>query len=213
MTSEDLSQFWYCPKDKIKLQNYIDRVSKESYFSVSRRHLDIGIQNAVALRKIPPEATSQTMALLDYIFSLDPSIDTVELVGVICPSCGTRYSAPKVGRVEDVVNTAKVLYETTQSLQTKQYGYFRFVDHFGMGQRRDTQNQQGTMGFRSLWWMVWMFGIRSVVGVLLLYYIAGLEMRVGKRWIPLGPILIFGGMMAILVIFLLFSGGFMFFFR
>ena len=213
MSSIDLSQFWYCPNDKIKLQNYVDRVSRESYFSVSRRHLEVGIQNAVALRKIPPEATNQTRGLLDFMFSQDPSIDTVELVGVVCPKCGARYSAPKVGRVEDVVNTAKVIYESTQSIQTKEYGYFRFVNHFGLSQRTDSQTQQGSMGFRSLWWMIWMFGFRTVIAIFILYYILGLEMRVGKRWIPLGPILILGGIISFLLIIIVSSGGFLFFFR
>jgi hypothetical protein len=56
----------------------------------------------------------------------------------------------------------------------------------------------GGLNFRSLWWMIWMFGIQTIVGVLILYYILGLEMKLGKRWVPLGPILILLGVLVVI---------------
>ena len=137
---------------------------------------------------VSPEAENQTRELVTYMFENDTLLEHVELAGVICPVCGTSFSAPRLARVEDVgINVGRALYDSHAALETKDYGRFRFVDHFGLGRYSQQGEQRG--GRRSFWLWGWILGFRTLFLIILLFYILGLEMKLGKKWFPLGPVL------------------------
>lgn len=191
LSDEALSRFWYCPKDKTSLQLNNNRWSTTPYFTISRDNIKTGISNAIALRKINPESEDQTYELVVHMFNADGSLEQVELVGVVCAICGSVGSAPKVGKVMNGgVNVGRALYRTQMALETKNYGRFRFVDHFGLGRYNQRQDGQQGGSRRSIWFWGWILGFRTIILVFLLYYILGLEMKLGRKWLPLGPILL-----------------------
>ncbi|MHA2223986.1 MAG: hypothetical protein ACXAC8_02205 [Candidatus Hodarchaeales archaeon] len=208
---KELSKYWFCPNDNSMLQIYYTKESQSPYFVLSRQNIDIGIQNAIALRKIGPEAKEQTQKLVNYIFENDPSRKMINLVGVYCNACGAKFTAPKLKKIEEgdfSKDRARALYEQIgqQALETKNYGPFRVVDHFNMG-RYVRGGQQGSS--RSFIWL-WILGIRTILMMIVLYYILGLQMKVGKRWLPLGPILFIVGLIGtIFLSFYLNDFGFM----
>ncbi|MHA2298784.1 MAG: hypothetical protein ACXADA_22340 [Candidatus Hodarchaeales archaeon] len=123
------------------------------------------------------------------MFNNDPTLDQVELVGVICPVCSYISSAPKIARVSDTgINVGGALYRAQKALETKQYGRFRFIDRFGLGRYTQQQDGQGG-GRRSMFLWVWILGLRTIILIAGLYYILGFEMKLGSRWIPLGAVL------------------------
>ena len=84
---------------------------------------------------------------------------------------------------------AKALFESNQILSTKTFGPFRFFDRFGVGQYLQKQRESGAGSQRWLFYFLFI-GIRTIAMVLILYYILGLELKIGKRWYPLGIILL-----------------------
>jgi hypothetical protein len=196
---KELSRYWFCPKDRNMLQIYHTKQSQRPYFLIDRKNIDIGIQNAIALRKIASEAEEQTHELVKFIFKSNSAKEKIELVGVHCNVCGARYSAPKLSKIVDgdySKDRARAIFESTRALETKNFGPFRVVDHFGIGRFVRGDQQRSRSGF---FWL-WILGIRTILMVIFLYYILGLEFKVGKRWLPLGPILFIGGL--ILLIFI-----------
>ena len=114
----------------------------------------------------------------------------MELISVVCSSCGRGYAAPKLKRVEGMAKTqAKALYESHQVLKTKTFGPFRFIDRYGVGQYLQRGRDRGTGSNRWLFY-IFFLGIRTIALVLILYYIMGLEIKIGKRWILLGIIIL-----------------------
>jgi hypothetical protein len=190
LSDEELSQYWYCPDDRNMLQLHHGRRAQSPYFDITRNHIEIGINNAIAVRRIPPDAKPQTKSLVTLLFNQDPALDCVDLVGVICPKCGRGFSAPKIQAIVGVAkDQARVIFEETRALQSKTFGPFRIVDHFGLGSSLN-RNDRSSTGRRSLWFYMFFIGLRTLFMILFLYYILGFEVRVGKRWLPLGPVLL-----------------------
>jgi hypothetical protein len=205
ITNKELSQFWYCPYDRNMLQIHHSRTAPSPYFQIFRRNIEIGVNNAVAIKKIPPEAVNQTLELINFIFEKEPARETIDLVGVICPICNQGFSAPKISHIEEAAkDQARALFEQYRALETKNFGPFRIVDHFGLarGTQDESEGRQtrGLMG--RLWWYIFILGFRTIIMVLFLYYILGLEMKIGKKWLPLGPILLILSVMGLVIIVL-----------
>ena len=99
---QELSLFWYCPFDKNVLQERHSRVAQNPNFFISRGKIDIGVSNAIAMKKIPPEAASHTAKIASYIFDIDRSKRIVEFVSVTCKKCGKWLSAPRLSKIEGV---------------------------------------------------------------------------------------------------------------
>lgn len=193
---KELSRYWFCPNDRNMLQIHHMKQSQNPYFVIDRKNIDIGIQNAIALRKIAPEAEEQTHELVKFIFENDPTKEVIDLVGVRCNACGANYSAPKLRKIEEgdfSKDRARAIFESTRALETKNFGPFRVVDHFGIG-RYAREDGQSSRGF---FWL-WILGLRTILMMIFLYYILGLELKVGKRWLPLGPILFIGGLITLI---------------
>jgi hypothetical protein len=187
---KELNQYWYCPKDGNKLQVYHNKRVQSPHFNIDRAYVEVGINNAVASKRIPPEAIERTWGLVELIFQGNPALDVVDLISVYCSSCGTRYAAPKLDRVESSAKSqARALYESHQALQTKNFGPFRFIDHYGVGQYLQRERNQGAGSRRWLFYILFI-GIRTIAMILILYYIMGLEVRLGKKWFPLGIVML-----------------------
>ncbi len=187
---KELNQYWYCPKDGNVLQIYHSPRVQSPYFDIYRSDVEIGINNAVASKRIPSEAIEQTQTLVDLILHRNPTVECVELISVVCTSCGKGSAAPKLKRVEGMAKTqAQALFESHQALKTKTFGPFRFIDRYGVGQYLQRGRDRGTGSNRWLFYMLFL-GIRTIAMVLILYYIMGLEIKIGKKWIPLGIILL-----------------------
>ncbi len=196
---KELSKYWFCPTDKNMLQIYYTKQSQNPYFVITRRNIEIGIQNTIALRKITPEAKEQTRELVALIFEKDPLREELNLVGVLCNVCGASYSAPKLRKIvngEISKDRARTMFESTRSLETKHFGPFRVVDHFGIGRFARGGRQSSS---RRFFWL-WILGICTILMIIFLYYILGLELKIEKRWLPLGPILFIFGLVAIIFI-------------
>ena len=57
---KELNQYWYCPKDGNVLQIYHSPRVQSPYFDIYRSDVEIGINNAVASKRISSEAIEQT---------------------------------------------------------------------------------------------------------------------------------------------------------
>ncbi|MFX1285490.1 MAG: hypothetical protein ACFFB5_17765 [Promethearchaeota archaeon] len=196
---KELSHYWFCPNDRNMLQIHYTKQSQNPYFVIDRKNIAIGIQNAIAMRKITPEAEEQTLELVNFIFEKDPAKEIIDLVGVYCNSCGKIYSAPKLSKIEDgdySKDRARAIFESTRALETKNFGPFRVVDHFGIA--RYARGDQGSTRTGFFW--LWILGIRTILMMILLYYILGLEVKIGKRWLPIGPVMFIGGLIALIFI-------------
>ena len=207
MSDADLSRFWYCSRDNTRLQPKLERIAQNPFFRVSKDNMSNSITNAVSLRKIPESAIQTTELLAKYMFGNLP-VDTVEieLVGTECSTCQTRYASPKLIRVLELgKSTGKALYDSQVMLATRNYGRFRLVDRFGLGRNQNQDQNQNRGGMRSLFLLGFFFGFANLILVLILYYIMGLEMKIGKKFYPLGPVLLIIALVGILYFLLYFN--------
>ncbi len=97
-----LNTYWYCPQDNNFLQIRQSRIAQTPYFIITRKSIDVGINNAISMKKIPPEAAFHTQEMVTFIFKRDPSRQYIDLVSVTCKVCGTWLSAPKLSQFEDL---------------------------------------------------------------------------------------------------------------
>ncbi|MFX0062752.1 MAG: hypothetical protein ACFFC7_11280 [Candidatus Hermodarchaeota archaeon] len=200
LSNEDLSRFWYCPNDKSALEIHQSRTVQSAYFTISRKNIDVGIQNAVALKKIPPEAMDQTRELIEYLFKHDETSEKAELVGTLCPKCGTAFSAPRLARIEQVGNSiGKTLYKSQVEIKSKRFGPFRVVDHFGLGGIFRQEQRQYQSGYLGMWGIYWLLRFPAILIVVILLFVFGLQLKIGRRWLPLGLILTIFGILAFII--------------
>ena len=199
MSAKDLSRFWYCSDDKTRLRTKTERTAHNPVFKIIKNKFETSFNNAVAIRKIPAEAKDSVEEISNYIFK-NSDLEEIELASTECPNCHKRYASPKLNKIVELpgVNIGRALYDNQKALATKDYGRFRFVNRFGLGS--GNQNQGGTRGLRGLFFLGWFIGFFYIFAVIFLYYFLGFEMKVGKRFVPVGPILV--------IVFLL---GFLFF--
>jgi hypothetical protein len=77
-------------------------VTQNPNFFISRGKIDIGVNNAIAMKKIPIVVGSHTKKIANYIFEIDSSTRIVEFVSVTCKKCGKWLSAPRLSKVVGV---------------------------------------------------------------------------------------------------------------
>ena len=120
---KELSQFWFCPFDQNFLQERQSRLAQNPIFFISRGKIDIGVNNAIAMKKIPEEAATYTRNIATHIFENDESKRIVEFVSVTCKKCGKWLSAPKLSEVEGVTvnHVQNILVERSQSIYYGKY--------------------------------------------------------------------------------------------
>ncbi len=205
MSEADLSRFWYCPKDNSRLQPKLERIAQNAFFRVEKDNMTNSIHNAVSLRKIPESAMQQTELLAKYMFgNLPPDIMEIDLVGCECPACQGRYAAPKMIRVLELgKSTGRALYDKQTMLATKNYGRFRVRDRFGLGRNQDQDSSQSNRGLGSLFLLGFFFGFINLFLVIILYYIMGLEMKIGNKFYPIGALILIA-ILGLILYFLLY---------
>jgi hypothetical protein len=92
----NISELWKCPTDGSPLQfRTPSTYAQNPQFMVTRQNLKVGVDNAVALKKISPEAANYTEEVVRNLFSQEPSLEFIEMVGAYCKKCGRFFSAPK----------------------------------------------------------------------------------------------------------------------
>lgn len=192
MSDADLSRFWYCPNDNSRLQPKLERIAQNPFFRIEKDKMSNSIYNAVSLRKIPDSAMQQTELLAKYMFGNLPSdVMEIDLVGTECPSCQGRYAAPKMIRVLELgKSTGRALYDSQTMLATKNYGRFRLIDRFGLGKTQNQDPSSSNSGMRNLFFLGFLFGFANLIVVMVLYYIMGLEMKIGKKFYPIGALIL-----------------------
>ena len=207
MSEADLSRFWYCPKDNTRLQPKLERIAQNPFFRIQKDTMSNSIYNAISLRKIPESASQYTELLAKYMFgNLPPDVMEIDLVGTECPACQARYASPKMVRVLELgKGTGKALYDSQVMLATKNYGRFRIIDRYGLGKNQNQDQNSSNSGMRNLFLLGFFFGFANLILVLLLYYIMGLEMKIGKRFYPIGAILLIVALLGILYALLYFN--------
>lgn len=94
-TIEDLKALWYCTNDRSKLEMIVNRTVPNPEFRISQERLDDNLNNAVAMRKLPPELVpyAKTLALVLFKKAKHPDI---ELVSTVCSSCRAKYVCPRL---------------------------------------------------------------------------------------------------------------------
>lgn len=207
MSEADLSRFWYCPRDNSRLQPKLERIAQNPFFRIEKDNMSNSIYNAISLRKIPESASQQTELLAKYMFGNLP-LDNMEidLVGCECPTCQGRYAAPKMIRVLDLgKSTGRALYDKQTMLATRNYGRFRLRDRFGLGKNQDQDSNQSRGGLGGLFLLGFLFGFVNLILVFILYYIMGLEMKIGNKFYPVGALLLIGILALILYLLLYFN--------
>ncbi len=111
---KELSNYWYCPKDENLLQIRLKtRYAQNTQFMVTRKNMEVGITNAISMKKIPPEMAQRTAEIAEKIFSHDSSRKYIEFVGATCKKCGATFSAPKIDKILNVVEKVVRDYKYT----------------------------------------------------------------------------------------------------
>lgn len=90
-----LKQYWFCPYDRSPLQVEVNSYASNQYFIINKLNVAQSIQNAVAMKKIPPEVFPQAEQLANHIFTLTPAVE-LTLVSTKCPYCGRIIAAPRI---------------------------------------------------------------------------------------------------------------------
>ncbi len=121
--TKELSQFWLCPYDQNILQERQSRVAQNPNFFISRGKVDIGVSNAIAMKKIPEQAGPQTAKIANFIFEIDNSKRIVEFVSVTCKKCGKWLSAPRLSKVEgiDITHVHSIMLDNKRTIYYGKY--------------------------------------------------------------------------------------------
>ncbi len=90
-----LEEFWFCPIDKTRLQQYVRTLNQNPFFSISKNTIEIGIINALTIGKIPKEAEEQTRQLITKLFT-EYELEELTLVSTQCPTCLKYYCCPQI---------------------------------------------------------------------------------------------------------------------
>lgn len=89
-----IQKYWLCPTDDTRLQLVTSKIAGNPSFIILKERVNIGVNNAIALRKIPAEAEEQTISIVNEIFSKFP-VSEISLVNTRCPICQKYYSVPE----------------------------------------------------------------------------------------------------------------------
>lgn len=93
---DDINELWKCPNDKFPLQIRMrSTFAQNPQFTVNRQNMEVGISNAIAMKKIPQEAATYTREIVNRLFLDNPTLDYIEMVGASCNKCGLVVSVPK----------------------------------------------------------------------------------------------------------------------
>jgi len=93
---DDINELWKCPNDQFPLQiRTRSTFSQNPQFTINRQNIEVGISNAISMKKIPQEAAHYTQEVVNRLFLDNPMLDYIEMVGASCNKCGLVVSVPK----------------------------------------------------------------------------------------------------------------------
>ncbi len=93
---DNIYELWKCPNDQFPLQiRTRTTFAQNPQFTINRQNIEVGISNAIAMKKIPQEAAHYTQEVVNRLFLDNPKLDYIEMVGASCNKCGLVVSVPK----------------------------------------------------------------------------------------------------------------------
>jgi hypothetical protein len=93
---DQIDELWKCPNDQFPLQIRMQTAyAQNPQFTIHRENIEVGISNAIAMKKIPQEAANYTREVVNRLFVENPKLDYIEMVGASCNKCGLIVSVPK----------------------------------------------------------------------------------------------------------------------
>lgn len=93
---DNLDELWKCPNDQFPLQIRMRAAfAQNPQFIIHRQNIEVGISNAIAMKKIPQEAAHYTQEVVKRLFLENPTLDYIEMVSASCNKCGLVVSVPK----------------------------------------------------------------------------------------------------------------------
>ena len=91
-----IHELWKCPNDQSTLQIRMrSTFSQNPQFIITRQSIEVGIFNAIAMKKIPQEAAHYTQEVVNRLFLDNPALVYIEMVSASCNKCGLVVSVPK----------------------------------------------------------------------------------------------------------------------
>ena len=151
-TTEDLTVYWFCPKDGSQLTEVALTDGAGGRFEVSLELLDVAIDNAEAVGKLDPEQVEEAKGLARKLLESEDR-ECITLISVECPQCHFKGVAPLMAVTSD-----KKTYE-------KQIKTVKKVMSEAQRTRRKTGTGDST-SYRWIWYLV-LFGGSAIT---FLYY-------------------------------------------
>ncbi|MHA1989671.1 MAG: hypothetical protein ACW981_00820 [Candidatus Hodarchaeales archaeon] len=84
----------YCPNDNTKMFSRTDRTIQTSEFTLTR-NIKVSVQNAVAIRKIPPYAVETISSIAEEIFTHYSDLFEIQMVALECSQCKFAGAVPR----------------------------------------------------------------------------------------------------------------------
>ncbi len=94
VNSGDTFSFFHCPNDGTRMQAFVSRTSPNAEFLVSRTKIDIGLSNAVAMKKILPYSTENIKSIILKVFEQHKDLEDITLRAMQCPTCHFISATP-----------------------------------------------------------------------------------------------------------------------
>jgi hypothetical protein len=92
----NIDELWKCPNDQFPLQIRMPTTSAQNpQFNINRQSIEVGISNAIAMKKIPQEAAHYTQEVVNRLFLDNPTLDYIEMISASCNKCGLVVPVPK----------------------------------------------------------------------------------------------------------------------
>jgi len=144
-----LISFWFCPNDSVQLLKTTGSLATDMDIGRGLKINAVGLENLVAIRKLPANDLEKAKDVLNVCFQLVGST-TLPITLVSCPQCSYRGIAPRVPI--GVLPGYRADHRLIKSL----------LDESG---RMASQEAQGQQGFRRTGFFLW-FIILSLLPLL-----------------------------------------------
>lgn len=113
----DFNSMWFCPNDKTKLHEKTLR-NQGGKFPVNISQPEIGINNALAVRKISENQQTEALELIQELAQQFPDKKMLTLVSVECPICGFRAITPELSTLGALTSSKAVRKGQVKTIQS-----------------------------------------------------------------------------------------------
>ncbi|MHA2365650.1 MAG: hypothetical protein ACXAC7_16960 [Candidatus Hodarchaeales archaeon] len=182
-----MENYWFCTDHNVRLEQHTNRYSGNPFFSLKKEKIDVGLNNAVAVKKIDVRSIDRGKALALEYFNQFPDEEVFECVGTICPSCRKVFVSPR--------------HITTKDLGDLDFGSYSHWWIF-RSPTAEKLDQNRRTGF---------FFFRYYLYAYLLNYTMLLEVKLFGRYFKIGLYVLFPITLLILALILAGTGGFGYF--